>query len=125
MWAVGLLILHVPLALLWALMGGAFQFIPNFGPLLTLIGPVLAIALTGAGWMQLLYLMILYAVIAVVDGLALQPYLMKRATRVPVWASVLVPIAMGIVIPFWGVLLAPPLLAVFYTFRNKRRLTAE
>jgi hypothetical protein len=29
---------------------------------------------------------------------------------VPIWASIFVPIILGIVIPFWGVLLAPPLL---------------
>jgi predicted PurR-regulated permease PerM len=26
---------------------------------------------------------------------------------------------MGIIIPFWGVLLAPPLLAVIYAFRRR------
>lgn len=120
MWALGLTLLRVPLALLWGLLAGAFQFIPNFGLLLTLIGPALTIALTGAGWDKLLYLMMLYAIIAVVDGLLLQPYLMKRTSKVPFWASLLAPIVLGIVIPFWGVLLAPPLLAVIYTFREKR-----
>ena len=121
MWTLGLLLLRVPLALLWGLLAGAFQFIPNFGLLLTLIGPVLTIALTSAGWDKLLYLMILYAVIAVVDGLLLQPYIMKRTSKVPIWASLLAPIVLGIVIPFWGVLLAPPLLAVIYAHRDKRR----
>jgi predicted PurR-regulated permease PerM len=124
MWAVGLLILRIPLAPFWAVLGAMFQFVPNFGPILSLLGPVLAIALSGGGWMKLLYLMILYAVIAVVDGLVLQPYLMRRAPRVPFWASLLTPIVLGIVIPFWGVLLAPPLLAVVYTFRNKNRGTS-
>jgi predicted PurR-regulated permease PerM len=122
MWGLGLFLLHVPFAIFWALLGGAFQFIPNFGPLLTLIGPVLAVALSGHDMQRLLYVLILYAVIAVVDGLLLQPYLMKRSSRVPLWASILVPIVMGFIIPFWGVLLAPPLLAVYYTFRNRGRL---
>jgi predicted PurR-regulated permease PerM len=26
---------------------------------------------------------------------------------------------LGILIPFWGILLAPPLLAIFFAFRNK------
>ena len=118
MWAVGLLALRVPLALLWALLGGAFQFVPNLGPILTLLGPVVVIALTAAGWTKLLWLLILYVVIVVVDGLFLQPYLMRRSVRVPIWASIVVPIVMGVVIPFWGVLLAPPLLAVVYAFRK-------
>ena len=41
--------------------------------------------------------------------LFLQPMIMKKTTRVPILASILVPIVLGIVIPFWGVLLAPPL----------------
>jgi predicted PurR-regulated permease PerM len=32
-----------------------------------------------------------------------------------------VPIVLGIVIPFWGVLLAPPLLAIVYAFRKPKR----
>jgi predicted PurR-regulated permease PerM len=62
----------------------------------------------------------LYAIIAVIDGLLLQPYLMKRSNKVPIWASILAPIVLGIVIPFWGVLLAPPLLAVIYAFRRRQ-----
>jgi predicted PurR-regulated permease PerM len=45
---------------------------------------------------------------------------MKRMNRVPVLVSIFVPILLGIVIPFWGVLLAPPLLAILYAFRRPR-----
>jgi len=62
----------------------------------------------------------LYAVIVVVDQLALQPLLLKRVSRIPIWASIIVPIALGIIIPFWGVLLGPPLLAVIYAFRKPK-----
>lgn len=121
MWFIGLLILHVPWALLWAVIGGLCQFIPNFGPLIAVIGPSLATLFASQSdpLMHLLYVFILYAIIAVVDGLLLQPYLMKRSNRVPIWASILAPIVLGFMIPFWGVLLAPPLLAVIYA--HKRR----
>ena len=119
-WLIGLLIIRVPLAPLWAVLGGMFQFVPNFGPLLAVIGPAIAGGLSG-GWERLLYVFILYAILAVTDGLFLQPYLMKRTVKVPIWASILAPIVLGIVIPFWGVLLAPPLLAVIYTYRGKLR----
>ena len=62
----------------------------------------------------------LYAGIVLVDGFALQPYLMRRTAKVPIWASILVPVVLGFVIPFWGVLLAPPLLAVVYAYKRKR-----
>jgi predicted PurR-regulated permease PerM len=69
--------------------------------------------------MRTLYVLILYAVIVVVDGLVLQPLLQKRMNRVPIWASLLTPIVLGILIPFWGVLIAAPLLAVFYAYKAR------
>ena len=120
LWLIGLEIIRVPLAPLWAALGGILQFVPHFGPVIALIGPAIVGGLSG-GWMRLIYVLILYALIAITDGLLLQPYLMKRTVKVPIWASILTPIVLGFVIPFWGVLLAPPLLAVFYTYRNRLR----
>src|SRR5215472_16919613 len=124
LWLIGLLILRVPLAFMWAIIGGACQFIPNFGPLIAVIGPALStlFANQSDALMHLLYVFILYAIIAVIDGLVLQPYLMKRSNKVPIWASILAPIVMGLIIPFWGVLLAPPLLAVIYAYRRPKPL---
>jgi predicted PurR-regulated permease PerM len=119
-WTVGLLIIGVPLAPLWGVLGGLLQFIPHLGPVLALIGPAIAGSASG-GWMRFVYVLILYAGIAVLDGLALQPYLMRRTAKVPLWASILFPIVLGFLIPFWGVLLAPPLLAVIYAYRTRRQ----
>jgi len=47
-------------------------------------------------WEHPLYVLILYAVIVVVDGLLLQPYIMRRVAKVPMWASILVPIVLGL-----------------------------
>jgi len=118
LWLTGLLLLHVPLAPIWALIGGLMAFIPNFGGVIAILGPVFSILLSGEGMERLLYLLGLYAAIVLIDQLVIQPLLMKRVTRVPIWASLLAPIVLGIVIPFWGVLLAPPLLAVIYAFRR-------
>jgi len=120
LWLIGLLCLRVPYAPLWALLGGALQFIPNFGLVLALIGPVFALAFSGANQQRFLGLLVCYAIIAILDGLWLQPYLMKRQNRVPWWASTFVPIVMGFVIPFWGVLLAPPLLAFIWAYRKPK-----
>ncbi len=118
LWLGGLLLIRVPLAPVWALIAGLMTFIPNFGAVIGLLGPVFAILLSGRQMERLLYLLCLYAAIVVIDQLLLQPLLMKRVTRVPIWASLLVPLVLGVVIPFWGVLLAPPLLAVVYAFRK-------
>lgn len=120
LWLVGLLILGVPWAPLWAFLGALLQFVPQIGAVLSLIGPALAALFKWGDWEHLIYVLILYAVIAVTDGLILQPYIMKRTARVPMWASLLAPIVLGIIIPFWGVLLAPPLLAVVYAYKRKQ-----
>ena len=127
MWLIGLLILRVPLAPLWAVIGGLCQFIPNIGPAIAVVGPALTslFASKSDAFMHLVYVLMLYAVIAVVDGLVLQPYLMKRSNRVPIWASILAPIVLGFVIPFWGVLLAPPLLAVIYAHRRPKQIAGS
>jgi predicted PurR-regulated permease PerM len=117
LWLIGLYVLRVPWAPLWALLAATLQVVPHLGPVLGLIGPVLAATLRWQDWEHPLYVLMLYAVIAVVDGFLLQPYIMKRVARVPMWASILTPIVLGIVIPFWGVLLAPPLLAVVYAYK--------
>jgi predicted PurR-regulated permease PerM len=120
LWLVGLEILRVPLAPAWALVAGLMAFVPNIGGVIALIGPVFCILVTGKDLERLAFLLGLYAIIVVIDQLVLQPWLMKKATRVPIWASIFVPIILGIVIPFWGVLLAPPLLAIVYAFRKPK-----
>jgi len=122
LWLVGLLIIGVPWAPLWAVLGGLFQFVPQVGAVLGVIRPVLVAMFKWGDWEHPLYVRILYAVIAVVDGFVLQPYLMKRTAKVPMWASILAPIVLGIIIPFWGVLLAPPILAVVYAYRARYQL---
>jgi predicted PurR-regulated permease PerM len=118
LWLIGLLLLRVPLAPVWALVAGLMTLVPNFGGVIALIGPAFSILVTQPSMYRLCILLGLYAVIVVLDQLLLQPIILKRVTRVPVWASILAPIVLGIVIPFWGILLAPPLLAVVYAFRR-------
>ena len=122
LWLVGLLVLRVPGALLWATFAFFLQYIPNLGPVLTLVGPMVAEGiegLFGGDWMKLIYVLILYAIIAAVDGLFLQPYIMKRTVKVPVWASIITPIVLGLFLGFWGVLISAPLLAVIYAYRRR------
>jgi len=120
LWLAGLTLLKVPWAPLWAVVAAVTQFVPHLGSVLGLIGPALAAEWRWGDWQHPLYVLVLYAVIALVDGFLLQPYIMKRTAKVPIWASILAPIVLGIVIPFWGVLLAPPLLAVVYAYRARR-----
>jgi len=125
LWLIGLLLLHVPLAPVWALVAGLMTLVPNFGGMIALLGPAFSILVSQPSMYRLCFLLGLYAVIVVVDQLLLQPMIMKRVTRVPIWASILAPIVLGIVIPFWGILLAPPLLAIVYAFRRPRQIKPD
>jgi len=119
LWLGGLYVLHIPWAPLWALSAAMLQIVPHLGPILGLIGPALAATIAWRDWEHPLYVLMLYAVIVVIDGLLLQPYIMRRTAKVPIWASILAPIVLGIVWPFWGVLVAAPLLAIVYAFKAK------
>jgi predicted PurR-regulated permease PerM len=121
LWLVGLYILHVPLAPMWAAIAAVLQIVPHFGPILGLLGPVLATTIKWMDWEHALGVLGLYAVIALLDGLLLQPYIMRRTAKVPIWATVFTPIVLGVIWPFWGVLVAPPLLAVFYAYLARRK----
>jgi predicted PurR-regulated permease PerM len=96
------------------------QFVPQFGPILALIPPAL-VGLFSGGFDRFLYVLILYAVIVITDGLFFQPLFMKRRALVPVWASVTAPLVLGFFFSFWGVLLAPPLLAIVFAYREHAR----
>ena len=123
LWFAGLALLHVHWAPLRALIRAVCQFVPGFGGMFAVIGPVLSTVLTvntTDDWYRLGYVLGLYGLIAVLEGLVIGPYILHRTTRVPWWAAFLGPIILGILIPPWGVLIAPPLLAVFYAFRKPK-----
>lgn len=120
LWWIGLYLLKVPWAPFWAVLAAALQIVPHIGPVLSLLGPVLAAWIHWGNLQHSLYVLMLYAGIVIVDGFFLQPYIMKRTARVPIWASILTPIVLGVVFPFWGVLLSAPLLAVVYAYKERQ-----
>lgn len=122
LWLIGLYILHVPLAPMWAVIAAVLQIVPHFGPILGTMGPVIVAAIKWMDWEHPLAVLALYAVIVVLDGLLLQPYIMRRTAKVPIWASIFSPIVLGVIWPFWGVLAAPPLLAVLYAYRARKNV---
>jgi predicted PurR-regulated permease PerM len=124
LWWIGLSLLKVPWAPFWALLAAVLQIVPHIGPVLSLLGPVLAAWIHWGNLRHSFYVLILYAGIVIVDGFLLQPYIMKRAARVPIWASILMPIVLGVLIPFWGVLISAPLLAVIYAYKERQAKAA-
>ena len=124
LWWAGLTYLHVPLAPFWGFLAALFQFIPHFGPIITVIGPAIAASFAG-GLESFLWVLGLYGLIVVLDGLVLQPLIMRRTAKVPIWASLIVPIVLSLMFGFWGLLLAAPLLAVIFAYRAFARKRAQ
>lgn len=120
LWWLGLYLLKVPWAPFWAVLAAALQIVPHLGPVLSLLGPVLSAWIHWGSLQHSLYVLMLYAGIVIVDGFLLQPYIMKRTARVPIWASIFTPIVLGVIFPFWGVLLSAPLLAVVYAYKERQ-----
>ena len=114
-WWLGLRLLHVPLALLWAVLAALLQFVPHIGPVVALVGPAAAAAISG-GEDRFFLVLALYSGITVLNGLVVEPLFFKRVAHIPVWSSLLVPVALGLVFSFWGVILAAPLLAVYFSY---------
>lgn len=121
LWLVGLEILRVPWAPLWAVLAALFQFVPAFGGMLSVAGPAIAASLTDSDdvFFHVAMVLGLYAVIAILEGLVIGPYILHRTTLVPWWASLLGPLVLGLLIPPWGVLIAPPLLAIVFALKGR------
>lgn len=119
LWWLGLYLLKVPWAPFWALLASVLQIVPHIGPILGVLGPALAAVIHWKDFEHSLYVLMLYAAIVIIDSFVLQPYIMKRTARVPIWASIFAPIVLGIILPFWGVLLSAPLLAVVYAYKER------
>lgn len=108
--AAGLAALSVPAWLALALMAGLLSFIPNFGPLLSLI-PAVLVGLMQSPLMAGLIIG-LYVLIQAVESNLITPLVQKKLINVPPALILLVQILMGILAGGWGVLLATPILVI-------------
>lgn len=112
MWTLGLWLIGIDYALLFGVIGGVVEIVPYVGPLLGMIPPLLY-ALS-AGGMKAFYVLLLYAVLHVLEGYVLVPYLMHQRERLPSPLVVLSILLAGTLFGFLGVVLAVPLGTTVY-----------
>jgi predicted PurR-regulated permease PerM len=106
---VALLLLGVKAAVALGIIAGLLEFIPYVGPILSAV-PAIAMALMD-GPEKALYVALAYVAIQQLEGVVLQPLLMKEGLELPPVITILGQALLGLVFGFMGLLLAVPLLA--------------
>lgn len=110
--AIGLLILGVPLAIPLGVLTALLNFIPNIGPILAAV-PAILIGFTQSTETAI-YITILYLFIQNLEGFVLTPMVQQKAIQIPPVLIISAQILLGILFGFIGVLLAVPVVAVFF-----------
>lgn len=114
---IGLTILGVPLALANALLAGLLEFIPNIGPVLSVIPPM-AVALTTEPWKSIAVL-ILYFLIQQFEAYLLVPFVMRQQVSLLPAVTLLSVVIFGTFFGFLGVFLSVPLVIVSKIWLNE------
>lgn len=107
---IGLLILGVPLPLANALLAGLLEFIPNVGPVLSIIPPM-TVAVLDAPW-KAVAVLILYLLIQQFEAYILVPFVMRKQVSLLPAVTLLSVVVFGTFFGFAGVFLSVPLVIV-------------
>ena len=106
----GLYLLNIPLAFSLGLLAGLLTFIPNIGPLISVI-PAVLIAFT-VGPTKVLWVLGLYTVLQTLESYFITPMVQKQAIEMPPALILIAQVCGGLIFGALGILLATPLLAL-------------
>lgn len=107
--AIGLRLLGVPLALVLGVIAGLFNFIPNFGPLISMV-PATLLALTISPE-RAIGVVVLFIVLQNLEGNLLTPLIQRKAINLPPAIGIVAQILLGILVGAVGLILAWPITA--------------
>ena len=108
--AVGLKVIGVELWLILGLLAALFNFIPNFGPLISGV-PAFLLALADSPT-KAMWVLVLYVCAQSLEGYVLTPLVQRKAVELPPALLILFQVLAGLLLGAIGVVLAAPLLAV-------------
>ena len=109
--AIGLWILNVPLVLANSFIAGFMETIPNLGPTLSVIPPVLVLLSEGNFW-KILAVIGLYIGIQQFENYVLVPYVMKKTVLLPPVITLLSQIAFAVFFGILALFLALPFIVI-------------
>ena len=109
----GLWWLDVPLALTFGLLAAALTFIPNFGPVLSVVPPALLALVDDPT--RALYVVALYLAVQTVESYAVTPLIQRRTVSMPPALTIMSQIVLGVLAGGIGVAVATPLTAAAMT----------
>lgn len=113
----GLGIIGMELAVPLGLLAGLFCFIPTFGPLLSVV-PALLFGLSD-GWMQLLYICIVYVGVQLIEGNVITPLIQQKMVSIPPALLLTAQIIFGTLLGALGIIFAVPMmLAIMITVQH-------
>jgi len=108
---IGLWIMGMPLALTLAVFAAALTFIPNIGPVISVI-PAVILALGGQDGVHAGYVVGLYGGIQTIESYLITPMVQRQIISMPPALILSAQIIMGVIQGVIGILLATPLVAV-------------
>ncbi len=107
---IGLSILGVPLALTLGLIAALLSFIPNFGPILSVL-PALLVAFIDSP-IKAAYVAGLYLGIQLIESYLVTPYIERETVSLPPAMTMIFQLSLVVTLGFAGMVLAAPLLAM-------------
>jgi putative permease len=107
---IGLVILHVPQALLYGIIAAVGEGIPNLGPVLSAIPPVSVMLITDPA--KAAWVVALFVLVQQVENNLIVPLVMGNRLNVHPWALIFMMLVMGELFGLLGVFLATPTTAI-------------
>ncbi len=104
---IGLFFLNIPFAIVLGVITALLTFIPNFGPLISVILAMIVAASVGPK--EVVYVIILYSVVQIIESYFLTPLVQKKVVSVLPAVHLIVQIAMGALFGFLGLFTAVPI----------------
>ncbi len=114
---IGLSLIGVPLPMVNAIIAGLLTFIPNIGPIISVIPPML-LGLATQPWMAIAVL-ILYFLIQQLEGLILTPLVMKQQVSLLPAVTLVAQVIAALFFGLLGLFLALPLVVVIQTWARE------